>query len=214
MSAAAAAAVKTSSAKRRRPANKAVTGRKSYDVSKRKWSAWAKHQQTRYNNDPRVAVQLVAIPNKGSQLGVVTKRDFKAGQIVAVYVVEVVDEHVTSPLGTTYNIGACNAKGKPQPDKLGIITLPCLVDDLYDGVPRWGAFMNEPCMGESVNVRPVFGRLVHLKPPGRTKEATLMLTHMVTTKAVKAGQELMWCYGADYERDYKTPCGPIVVTID
>jgi len=178
---------------------------RSYDISKSRWKAWAKNQQKTFNG--KLNIQLVTIPTKGHQLGVVAREHIKKNTDIAVYIVEVLKENTyTSPLGDTYNIGVCDAKGNHIPDRIGMLTLPCLVDDLYLGLPRWGAFFNEPSPKESVNVEVKFDSIHSLKAPGRKGKATLQVAKMRTTRAVKPGEELVWCYGDEYVRDYPTSC--------
>ena len=65
-----------------------------------------------------------------------------------------------------------------------------------------GMFLNEPMPGQKPNAQMKFPHVSAKKD----HVDTFTTATIVTTRRVKNGDILTWCYGDKYERNYETPC--------
>jgi hypothetical protein len=131
---------------------------------------------------------------KGTSL--FANKDLAKGTIVSYYKVKVYDNY-------TY---------KQKINGMYSIDVNGYLGDLYKGslpnpennIPFWGYFSNEPSLTQKENIDVKINtssKDYKSKKPGDT-----MIFKLVTSKNVKKGDELTWCYGDYYTRDYPTSC--------
>jgi len=91
-----------------------------------------------------------------------------------------------------------------------------LTGDLYSGslakpknnIPYWGYFSNEPSCKQTHNadVDILSYENYTLKNRVNIKEGETVTYGIVAVKNIKKGEEVMWCYGGEYGRNYPTSC--------
>ena len=91
-----------------------------------------------------------------------------------------------------------------------------LTGDLYSGslpkpknnVPYWGYFANEPSCKQTYNadIDLLPYENYTLKNRVNIKEGETVTYGIVALKNIKKGEEVMWCYGNGYRRNYPTSC--------
>lgn len=91
-----------------------------------------------------------------------------------------------------------------------------LTGDLYSGslpkpknnIPYWGYFSNEPNCNQVCNAHVDFLLYENFTLKNRVtiKEGETITYGIVALKNIKKGEEVMWCYGNEYRRDYPTSC--------
>ena len=87
------------------------------------------------------------------------------------------------------------------------------VGDLYKGslplpkndIPYWAYFSNEPSPGQKFNCEIDFQENENFTKKDRKtlKEGDTVTYALVSTKPIKKGEEILWCYGNSYNRNYK-----------
>jgi hypothetical protein len=87
------------------------------------------------------------------------------------------------------------------------------VGDLYKGslpppknnVPYWAYFSNEPSGKQVYNCEIDIQLDENYKKQNRTtlKEGDTVVYSLLSTKPIKKGEEIVWCYGSSYNRNYE-----------
>jgi len=141
---------------------------------------------------------------RGSKgVGLFAKKFIAPRTIVAYYVTKIYGASRRSRYEVEYSVG--------------IPKHPSLVGDLCDAslsspvrvngrwVPLWAYFSNEPSPNESPNSKlfpAMTGRFAHSKAAVGERYRF----KLVASKAIHPGEEIVWCYGDDYERSYASSC--------
>ena len=111
------------------------------------------------------------------------------------------------PYGKMYNFTVYNKNGRPYTSLIG---------DLYKGsipspvnnIPYWAYFSNEPSPSQKSNSQIFLSNILDDNYKNRTflKEGDTLVYRLVATTDIKKGEEITWCYGDDYGRNYDTSC--------
>lgn len=91
---------------------------------------------------------------------------------------------------------------------------PRLIGDVFEGslqppkkgIPYWGYFSNEPSEAQKANAHLDINLKSNYKNRTKLREGDTMTYKIVASKNINPGEEIMWCYGDAYARDYKTSC--------
>ncbi|RMZ96859.1 hypothetical protein BpHYR1_038410 [Brachionus plicatilis] len=67
--------------------------------------------------------------------------------------------------------------------------------------PFWGYLINEPDENQNENVKVYLDQTKY-----DTEIGNILVYKMVTKAIIEPGEEITWCYGNSYERNYKTNC--------
>ena len=178
----------------------------------------------RFPKSSNLAVHVGLVEYNGGQIRqLVATVDLPANTRVASYPVELMPD--ATPHDTTYavevyqelrldEIGSSDrqctpeARGRVRGALEGISGLPTeksLAPAFVDGLPTVALFSNEPDTGSTPNCLFLFpkvdARSMHLA-------GTVHCGYLQTTKSVKAGAPLTWCYGPSYWRrvGYESSC--------
>jgi hypothetical protein len=89
-----------------------------------------------------------------------------------------------------------------------------VIGDVYEGsldlpkrnIPYWAYFSNEPSGKQTENAMLDEDRKGNFKNRDRVKPGDTMTYKLVAIKNIKPGEEICWCYGAAYLRDYEASC--------
>ena len=141
-----------------------------------------------YNNFKDMKVKARKFPNRG--LGIQAQEDIPAGRVVAYYRVRSVPANTNKKCQEyTVDIGT---------ERDGVLD-ETLVYGVYRNIPYIGSFCNEPGYGKTENV--------DLHDASATQRIGYKDMKLVSTRFIKKGEEIVWCYGESYgKRKYKTPC--------
>ena len=75
-----------------------------------------------------------------------------------------------------------------------------------NGIPYWAQFSNEPSVKQDSNAYIDTNLAGNYRNRDRVKEGDFMVYKLRATKTINPGEEILWCYGDNYGRHYKTSC--------
>jgi len=155
---------------------------------------------------------------KGHNIKVVLKKNYKGislfakdpikkGSVVAYYkfLVNKYDDNFEGQNNNMYTMTVYGKTGRERATVMG---------DIYDGsllppkngITYWAYFSNEPSEDQEENVYLDINIKCNYKDRDRVKVGDTMIYKLVALKDIKPNEEIMWCYGDFYNRNYKTSC--------
>ena len=89
-----------------------------------------------------------------------------------------------------------------------------VMGDIYDGsleppkngITYWAYFSNEPSGDQKENVYLDINTKCNYKNRNRVKVGDTMIYKLVASRDIKPNEEITWCYGDYYNRNYKANC--------
>lgn len=89
-----------------------------------------------------------------------------------------------------------------------------LIGDIYEGsleaprygIPFWGYFSNEPSGKQKENAYLDINTKGNYKNRDRVKPGDTLVFKIVALHDIKTNEEITWCYGGAYGRNYKPNC--------
>lgn len=142
---------------------------------------------------------------KGTSL--YAKKTIKKGSVIAYYkfLVHKNDDSFKSVNDNMYAITVYGKNGKER---------STLIGDIYNGsleppkhnIPFWAYFSNEPSKGQEENARIDKNLKVNYRNRDKVKPNDTMIYKLISTKNIKSGEEITWCYGGEYDRNYEASC--------
>lgn len=141
---------------------------------------------------------------KGASLFAI--KPIKKGGIIAYYKMMVyrIDGH-RSVNHDMYQFTIYTKSGNESRTYIGDV-YPGSLEPPTRGIPYWAYFSNEPSMGEKPNSTVDPNIYENYKNRSRVREGDTMVYKLVSTRDIKAGDEIIWCYGSSYIRKYQSPC--------
>jgi hypothetical protein len=79
-----------------------------------------------------------------------------------------------------------------------------LPDD--NGIAYWGYFSNEPSKNQQSNTYIDVNLEENYSFRNTLKDGDFVLYKLIASKDIKKGEEITWCYGSLYYRQYVTSC--------
>ena len=76
-----------------------------------------------------------------------------------------------------------------------------------NNIPYWAYFSNEPSGEQKENSEIDIALKENYKGRKHIKAGDFITYKLKATRNIKKGDEIVWCYGEGYGRDYKTNCG-------
>ena len=147
--------------------------------------------------------------NKYAGTGLFATKNIKKGAVIAYYKMKLYKDTVNSPYKsptkcmycfTVYTkngnmhktlIGDLDTESAPQPK---------------NNIPYWGYFANEPSGKQKENCEIDVNLSGNYKSKSRLKEGDFITYKLIASHNIKAGEEIVWCYGESYARNYETSC--------
>jgi len=74
-------------------------------------------------------------------------------------------------------------------------------------IPYWAYFSNEPSGKQKENSEIDIAIKDNYRNRKRLKPGDYITYKLKATRNIKPGEEVVWCYGEGYDRNYKTTCG-------
>ena len=75
-----------------------------------------------------------------------------------------------------------------------------------NNIPYWAYFSNEPSGKQKENAEIDIALKENYRNRKRLKPGDFFTYKLKATRNIKAGEEVVWCYGEAYDRNYKTSC--------
>lgn len=160
---------------------------------------WVKRNTEDISN---LKVELKKHRVKGTSL--YAKEFIPRGNIISYYRMTVFPIDHKGPFGNMYYFYLYDKHGNLIPDKIG---------DLFHGslpqprhrIPFWAYFSNEP------NSRQTSNSYIDTNVPGNYKRGNIKIGdqityHLKASRDIYPGEEIVWCYGEMYNRDYAPNC--------
>jgi hypothetical protein len=152
-------------------------------------------------NKNLLTVTLKEGPIKG--VGLYATKMIKKGEIIAHYKITIFDEKTyKSPTKYVYSFSIYNKSGKSNNKLIGDIDLDSIPPPIND-ITYWGLFANEPSGKQVENAEIDMNLHYNYKNRKRVKIGSTIVYDLVAIKNIKKGDEVVWYYGEDYERDYE-----------
>jgi hypothetical protein len=142
-----------------------------------------------------------------------SKTPIKKGQIVAYYkfLVHKYDDDFEGIKNNMYTMSVYKKSGRFNPHLIG---------DIYEGslrpprhnIPFWAYFSNEPSKAFQKNPEQIENVYLDInlkenyKNRNIIKEGDTMIYKLVAFRNIKANEEITWCYGDAYHRNYVANC--------
>jgi hypothetical protein len=145
--------------------------------------------------------------SKYAGISIYAKKNIKKGAIIAYYKMKVFDEDYDSPFGTMYNFTVYNKREEAIDELVGDLYEGSL-EQPYRGKPFWGYFANEPSKDsdEQENCEIDINTKRNFRDRKTVKKGDTIIYSLKATSNIKKGENIVWCYGEFYDRNYKTAC--------
>ena len=141
--------------------------------------------------------------SKEKGLSLFAKKPINKGEVIAYYKVKVFRKiGYESPTDSVYLFEVYKKNGEAYKRLIGDIDEDSFPEP-KDGIPFWGPLANEPSKNErinseiDINLKENYVDRTYLSP------GDSMIFKLVATKKIKPGDEILWYYGNDYDRNYQ-----------
>jgi hypothetical protein len=158
-------------------------------------------------NTPNLENLKVTLRKKGVKgNSLFATKHIKKGNIIAYYLIKVYSlTKDTGPFGNTYLFTIYTKKGNASNKYTG---------NLFEGslppprrnIPFWAYFSNEPNMNQQANSYVDNNLKINYKNRNIVKPGDTMIYKLIAARDIKPGEEITWCYGDSYHRNYETMC--------
>ena len=142
---------------------------------------------------------------KGTSL--YAKKPIKKNNIIAYYkfLVHKYDDDFAGQKNDMYAMSIYTKKDRFNPNLMG---------DIYEGslekpknnISFWAYFSNEPSGKQGENAFLDINLRGNYKHRNRVKPGDTMVYKLIASRDIKPGEEICWCYGEAYGRDYDANC--------
>jgi len=141
---------------------------------------------------------------KGTSL--FAKKQINRGNVIAYYRFKVNRyQGYTGRKKDMYTISIYTKSGRFNPHFIGDVFEGSLQDPKYN-IPFWAYFSNEPSGDQVENAQLDINLKGNYRKRDKVKDGDVMVYKLVATKTIKPGEEICWCYGESYNRDYTANC--------
>ena len=141
--------------------------------------------------------------------GLFATKNIKKGQVIAYYRMKVHTDsnkkRYRSPTKCMYCFTIYTKNGNASNNLMGDIDIESAPLP-KKSIPFWAYFSNEPSGKQVENAEIDMNLDENYKKRSKVRDGDYMIYKLIATKPIKAGQEVVWCYGGAYDRNYKTSC--------
>ena len=135
------------------------------------------------------------------------KKSIKKGAVVAYYKFKVhkYTDGYTGKKKDMYTISVYTKSGRYNPHVIGDVFEGSLEKPKYN-IPFWAYFSNEPSRDEKENVALDINLKSNYRNRDKVKPGDTMIYKLIATRNIQPGEQIQWCYGESYGRDYPANC--------
>lgn len=156
-------------------------------------------------NLPRLKTTLKKIRNKG--IGTFANRNIKQNEVVLYYLLKAYNlKRFPNLFNNVYTVELYTKRGNNIKSLVGDLCNESLIEPDSNGVAYWGYFANEPSTVQESNTFLDTNLNENYLNRSRIKEGDYVLYRLIATRDIKKGEEITWCYGSLYSRNYETSC--------
>jgi len=141
--------------------------------------------------------------------GLFATKNIKKGQVISYYRMKVHTDsnkkRYRSPTKCMYCFTIYTKNGNASNNLIGDIDIESAPLP-KKSIPFWAYFSNEPSGKQVENAEIDMNLDENYKKRSKVRDGDYMIYKLIATKPIKAGQEVVWCYGGAYDRNYKTSC--------
>lgn len=128
-------------------------------------------------------------------------REIKKGSVIAYYHMRIYSIARPGPFGVTYRFAAYTKRAQVSKHFVG---------NLFEGslrtprrnIPYWAYFANEPDCGHLANSFVDACVAENYRGRDRLRVGDEITYKLIASRKILPGEEIVWCYGDLYERDY------------
>jgi hypothetical protein len=147
--------------------------------------------------------------NKYAGTGLFATKNIKKGQVIAYYRMKVhkdtENNSYKSPTKCMYCFSVYTKGDNLSKSLIGDLDKESAPKP-KNNIPYWAYFSNEPSRNQKVNAEIDIALKENYRNRSRLKAGDFITYKLVATRNIKPGEEIVWCYGDAYERDYETAC--------
>lgn len=143
---------------------------------------------------------------KGKGTGIYAIKKIKKGQIIAYYRFQVFDPDKSKPVNKEmYSMTVYSNKERPRFNVIGDLFPGSLIPP-KNNISFWGYFINEPSKDSQENAYLDVNTRGNYRTRDKVYPGDVMIYKIIASKTILPGEEITWCYGDNYRRNYKTSC--------
>ena len=160
-------------------------------------------------SDIKKKLSVTLKKNKYAGTGLFATKPIKKGNVIAYYKMKVHQDttkhQYRSPTKCMYCFTVYTKGDRMSSSLMGDIDkesapLP------KNNIPYWAYFSNEPSLKQKENAYIDIALKENYKDRKRLKPGDFMTYKLRASKNIKPGEEVVWCYGSAYARNYETSC--------
>lgn len=146
---------------------------------------------------------------KNAGIGLFATKDINKGKTIVYYKLKIFkdtsDDKYKSPTDRMYAIAIYTKGDKERFDVIGDITKDSVPPPKND-IPYWGHFANEPSGNNVENAELDLDLKKNYKNKSKLHVSDFVVYRLKSIRDIKAGDEICWCYGQVYGREYEVNC--------
>jgi hypothetical protein len=126
-------------------------------------------------------------------------KSINKNNIIAYYKVRAYRYSKSGPFGSRYLFVIYTIGGNTSNTFVGNLS-PESVDEPFRGKPFWAFFSNEPGPNQIANA------YIKTTSKPNLREGDYLVYKLIASRNIKPNEEITWCYGENYDRDYEPNC--------
>lgn len=152
---------------------------------------------------PKMKVEVKRGP-KGVSL--FARKPIRRGNIIAYYQFKTNKyEGYTGKKGDMYTMSVYTKGERFNPRVIGDVYEGSLQKPKYN-IPFFAYFSNEPSGNQKANAELDINLKSNYRNRDRIRAGDIMVYKLKAAKNIDPGEEIVWCYGDSYDRDYQANC--------
>ena len=157
------------------------------------------------NTDNINKLKVTLKKNKIKGAGLYASKPIKKGSVIAYYKMKVFEYNkYKSPTGEVYTFDVYKKNGNTD-KKLIADLYEGSIDKPFRGKPLWAFFSNEPDAGKPENAHIYEDNKKNFRNRDKLYPGDIVVYKLVAVKNINSGEEVVWCYGDSYVRNYSVP---------
>lgn len=138
-------------------------------------------------------------------VGLFASKTIRKDEVIAYYKIQIFSVKNPDPFRGKYTIAVYTKNDQMSPNLVGNLSPSSLQSPRYS-IPYWAYFSNEPSKEEDENSYLDTNLEENYKNREFVRKGDSLIYKLRALRTIKKNEEIMWCYGDSYHRNYKTSC--------